>query len=98
MGGPGMQNPMVQQLAGGPPPEIAPESGVGYETLLEFSNMSDEDIIQLVLTTKGPEEAGGILMQLGQILGRPALMEAGQAATGGLEAGMAGSPMTEEMV
>lgn len=98
MGGAGMQNPMMQQLAGGPPPEMAPESGVGYETLMEFSNMADEDIIQLVLTTKGPEEAGGILMQLGQLLGRPALMQAGQAAAGGMEAGMAGQPMGEEMM
>lgn len=97
MGGPGMQNPMMQEMTG-PPPEMAPESGVGYDTLLEFANMSDEDIIQLVLTTKAPEEAGDILTQLGQILGRPALMEAGMAAAGGMEAEMAGSPMTEGMV
>lgn len=96
MGGPGMANPMMQEMAG-PSPEMAPESGVGYETLLQFANMSDEDIIQLVITTKTPDEAGEILTQLGQVLGRPALMEAGQAAMGGMEAGMAGSPMGEGM-
>lgn len=93
MGAPGMANPMA---GGAPPDSVSPESGIGMQTLLQFSNMSDEDIIQLVLTTKVPEEASEVLMALGQTLGRPMLIEAGQqAAQGGPEA-MAGMAPTME--
>lgn len=93
MGGPGMQG-MLQE---GPPSEMSPESGVGLKTLLEFSKLEDGDIIQLVIATKTEEEVPETLMMIGEQLGRPTLIQAGQMiGGGGMEAPVQG--MGEGMV
>jgi len=90
MGGPGMENPMLAALLKQPPPGVNAETSVGLKTLIEFSKMTDEDIIELVLATKPEGDIGPILAAIGEQLGRPALIEAAQMAEGGLEAEMFG--------
>lgn len=104
MGGPGMQGmpPGPMGGMGAPPPsEVSPESGIGLQTLLEFSKLEDQDIIQLVMVSKPREEVPETLLTLGEQLGRPMLVQAGQellgaVGGGGLESELQG--MGEGMV
>lgn len=102
MGGPGMQGmPPMGGPGAAPPSEVSPESGIGLQTLLEFSKLEDQDIIQLVMSAKPREEVPETLLTLGEQLGRPMLVQAGQELLGaegggGLESELQG--MGEGMV
>lgn len=78
MGGPGMANPMLAQLLGQPPQGISPESSTGLEALLQFSDMEDEEIIELVMATQPQDQVAPVLVSLGEQLNRPMLLEAAQ--------------------
>lgn len=82
MGGPGQMNPMLAQLLGQPPQGISPESSTGLEALLQFSDLEDEEIIELVVATKPPAEIIPTLVAIGEQLNRPGLLEAAQMLGG----------------
>lgn len=85
MGGEGMMNPMLAEMGGQPPEGVSPDTTSGLQTLLQFANMEDQEIIELILATKPQEEVVEILVAIGEQLGRPTLLEAAQALEGGGE-------------